>query len=296
MPTIAALTLYPIKSCAGISLQTAMVTAAGLSYAGIVDREWMVVDDDGQFLTQREHPKMALIRTSINNRKLVLYAPGIVPLEIPLDQPDPAHSATRQVQVWDDTLPASDCGEASATWLSALLGIACSLVRFHPSAQRFANPKWTGELAVPTLFSDGYPMLLISSASLEDLNQKLLAQGRHAVPMNRFRPNIVIDGIAAFEEDYAESLIIKKTTEAGSIGAMDQTICLKPVKPCPRCPIPAIDQVTAEVGPNPVDILQSYRANALLEGAVTFGMNTILTQGAGQYLSVGDEVELTLAF
>ena len=131
------------------------------------------------------------------------------------------------------------------------------------------------------------PLLLISEASLADLNQKLTALKLTAVPMNRFRPNIVIDGIAAFEEEYAESFSID---EAG------QTICLKPIKPCPRCPMPAVNQLTAHVEDNPVDVLQTYRSNAMLDGAVTFGMNMIVAQGSGHYLKLGDMLELHLAF
>jgi uncharacterized protein YcbX len=158
------------------------------------------------------------------------------------------------------------------------------------SVTRPVSPTWIENRVVSTLFSDAYPILLTSVTSLEDLNLKLRASGRSEVPMNRFRPNIVLDGITAFEEEYTQLLIIGRSDEDGP------DICLKPVKPCARCPIPAVDQITAKVGPNPVDILQSYRANALLDGAATFGMNTILIKGAGRYLQVGDEVTSELAF
>jgi uncharacterized protein YcbX len=287
MPTITALTLYPIKSCAGIALQSAMLTETGLSFETVNDREWMVVDNDGQFLTQREYPKMALIRPSLANGKLVLQATGAMPLEIPLARTDTVQLNTMQVHLWDDSLLACDEGASSAIWFSVFLGVACRLVRFHPSATRVANNQWTGDKKVPTHFSDGYPLLLISEASLEDLNQKITEKGLAAVPMNRFRPNIVIDGIAAFEEDYAESLTMVK---------MGQSIHLKPIKPCPRCPMPAVDQLTGKTGYNPVDVLQTYRSNAMLDGAVTFGMNVIVSEGAGRYLKLGDELELHLAF
>jgi uncharacterized protein YcbX len=125
---------------------------------------------------------------------------------------------------------------------------------------------------------------LIAQASLDDLNRRAIAQGRQAVPMNRFRPNIVIDGVEAFEEDYAASYLLQNGIQ------------LRPVKPCPRCPIPAVDQLTGEVGASPVDILQSYRANPIVDGEITFGMNVILEQGAGLVLRVGDEVEMPIAF
>ncbi len=115
------------------------------------------------------------------------------------------------------------------------------------------------------------------------MNEKLLAAGRQALPMNRFRPNLVVDGIGAFEEDYAETL---------SIGAA----AIKPVKPCPRCPIPSIDQATGVPGPDPLDILQSYRRKPQLDDAVCFGMNCIVTAGAGEHLKVGQQVDVTLAF
>lgn len=247
----------------------------------------MVVDQNGVFLTQREHPKLALIRPSITDGKLVLEANGAFALSVPLEHDHRTRLTTRQVQVWDDKLEAYDEGNECAHWFQAILGIPCRLVRFHPSAIRLANKQWTNNKDVPTHFSDGYPLLLISEASLADLNQKLIALHLAPVPMNRFRPNIVIDGIDAFEEEYAASF----TTDGAA-----QTICLKPVKPCPRCPMPAVDQLTAQVGDNPVDVLQTYRSNTILDGAVTFGMNVIVAQGSGQYLRLGDMLELHLAF
>lgn len=287
MPCITALTLYPIKSCAGINLSSALLTETGLSFATVHDREWMVVDLNGLCITQREYPKMALIRPSIIDDKLMLEAISVSALAIPLGQDNLLQRTRMQVQVWDDSVLAYDEGEACADWFKAVLGVACRLVRFHPSAIRVANNQWTSNKDVPTHFSDGYPLLLISEASLADLNQKLTALKLTAVPMNRFRPNIVIDGIDAFEEEYTESFSMD---EAG------QVICLKPIKPCPRCPMPAVDQITAHVGDNPVDVLQTYRSNAMLDGAVTFGMNMIVAHGSGHYLKIGDMLESHLAF
>ncbi|MGH8808313.1 MAG: MOSC domain-containing protein [Noviherbaspirillum sp.] len=283
MPILTELNLYPIKSCAGIALREATLTAAGLMSEHIYDREWMVVDAQGEFMTQRDYRKMALITPRIKADTLELRAPGMLRLEIPLGLPDPEDAKTVEVRVWDDTVKAYDCDETTATWFSRFLGTPCRLVRFHTDAKRVANPEWTDGIEAPTLFSDGYPMLVISEASLGDLNDKLKAQGREALPMNRFRPNIVVNGVEAFEEDYAESITIGNAT-------------LKPVKPCPRCPMPSIDQSTGEFGPDPLDILQTYRANAKLDGGITFGMNTIMLEGEGQVLRVGDEVEVKLAF
>ncbi|RZI43510.1 MOSC domain-containing protein [Herbaspirillum sp. HC18] len=283
MPIIAELNLYPIKSCAGIALREATITPAGLTVEQIYDREWMVVDAQGEFMTQRAFPKMALITPRIKADTLELRAPGMLRLEIPLGLPDPEEEKTLSVRVWNDTVKAYDCDEVTATWFSNFLGTPCRLVRFHADAKRAASAKWTGDVEAPTLFSDGFPMLVISEASLADLNGKLKAQGRAALPMNRFRPNIVIGGIEAFEEDYVESF------QAGSAK-------LKPVKPCARCPMPSIDQSTGEFGPNPLDILQTYRANPKLDGAITFGMNAILLEGEGQVVRVGQEVDVSLAF
>jgi hypothetical protein len=283
MPTLTELNLYPIKSCGGIALREAIVTTAGLMSEHIYDREWMVVDAHGHFLTQREYPKMALIAPHIKADTLELRAPGMLRLEIPLGLPDPEKAPTLDVQVWDDRVKAYDCDETTATWFSNALGVPCRLVRFHFDAKRVANAERTAGVEAPTLFSDGYPMLVISQASLADLNEKLIGQGRDALPMNRFRPNIVINGIAAFEEDYAAAIKIGDAV-------------LKPVKPCPRCPIPSIDQATGQIGPDPLDILRSYRTNDKVDGGITFGMNAILLAGEGRILRVGQEVDIDLAF
>ncbi|HEX7635092.1 MAG TPA: MOSC N-terminal beta barrel domain-containing protein [Noviherbaspirillum sp.] len=283
MAILTELNLYPIKSCAGIVLREAILTAAGLMSEHIYDREWMVVDTQGEFITQRSHPKLALITPRIKADTLELRAPGMLRLEIPLDLPHPDDAKTLQVHVWEDTVNAYDCDETTATWFSCFLGLPCRLVRFHADARRIASTKWTGGIEAPTLFSDGYPMLVISEASLADLNEKLMAQGRSALPMNRFRPNIVIGDVDAFEEDYAQSFKLGGAT-------------LKPVKPCPRCPVPSIDQTTGEFGPDPLDILRTYRADPRVDDGITFGMNTILIEGEGQLLRIGQEVKVSLAF
>lgn len=283
MPILTELTLYPIKSCAGIALREATLTTAGLMSDHIYDREWMVVDAQGEFLTQREHSKMALITPRLKADTLELRAPGMLRLEIPLDLADPDEAPTLNVRVWNDTVKAYDCDDTTAAWFSNAIGVACRLVRFHPNAKRVANTTWTNGIEAPTLFSDGFPMLVISQASLDDLNQKLTAQGRDALPMNRFRPNIVINGVEAFEEDFAATFTIGSAV-------------LKPVKPCPRCSVPSVDQATGTIGPNPLHILQTYRANPKVDGGITFGMNTILLEGEGQVLRVGQDVDIELAF
>lgn len=283
MAVLSEIVLYPIKSCAGMSVLQATLTAAGLSVESIYDREWMVVDLEGRYLTQREYPRMATIKPRLRSDTLELRAPGMLRLEIPLGLPDPEDERTMEVSLWDDKLLAYDCDEVTATWFSNAVGAPCRLVRFHPNATRFASAKWTGGLEVPTLFSDGYPVLVTGAASLEDLNDKLRAAGRAALPMNRFRPNLVIEGLDAFEEDYVEVFVLGEAE-------------LKPVKPCPRCPIPSVDQESGEVGPDPLDILRTYRTKPALDGAICFGMNCIVTQGEGEQLVVGQELGVRLAF
>jgi uncharacterized protein YcbX len=283
MATLTELNLYPIKACGGISLREATLTRAGLMHEHVYDREWMVVDENGVFITQRHYPRMALISPRIKSETLELRAPGMLRLEIPLDLPDPDSAPTREVEVWGTKVKAYDCDETTAAWFSNAIGTPCRLVRFHPHAQRLASAKWTGDIEAPTMFSDGFPVLLISQASLDDLNDKLKAQGRAPLPMNRFRPNIVIDGIGAFEEDYTAALDFGQAA-------------LKPVKPCARCTVPSVDQATAEIGPDPLDILRTYRVDPKVDGGITFGMNAILVKGESQVLRIGQEVGVELAF
>ena len=283
MAILSEITFYPIKSCAGIALREAVLTSSGLMSEQIFDREWMVVDSAGRFLTQREYPRMALIVPEIKATTLELRAPGMLRLEIELGLPHPQLAPILEVQLWDEQVRAYDCDEATAAWFSRAVGVPCRLVRFHPDVVRATSTKWTGGIAASTLFSDGYPVLVAGAASLEDVNDRLRAIGRQALPMNRFRPNLVIDGIGAFEEDYADYLQFGSTI-------------LKPVKPCARCPIPSVDQATGVPGPDPLDVMQSYRAKPELDGAICFGMNAIVTAGGDERIVVGQEVGFELAF
>ena len=280
MAILTELVIYPIKSCAGFNVERAQVTAAGLSALGVHDREWMLVTDDGQFLTQREHPRMALITPEVQGGWLVVKTRGArQPFSLDLAAAD---GEPRRVRIWDDEVAASDCGDAAASWFSDVLDTPCRLVRFRRDVVRPTSTKWTDGVPAQTRFADGYPLLLIGAASLADLNRRLASAGRAALPMNRFRPNLVVDGIEPYEEDYLESL------DAGGL-------LVRPVKPCARCPIPSIDQDTGLAGPDPLDIMLSYRANPRMDGAVCLGMNCILVGNPGE-LRVGQQMAEALAF
>lgn len=281
MATVTELHLYPIKSCAGIAVPEAQFGLSGLIAQGVHDREWMLVTREGQFLTQREYPRMARVTPRIDGDAVEVTAPGLPPLRLALAHDADARGMT--VQIWDHSVDAADCGDAAAAWFADAIGGPCRLVRFRPGGHRPTSTTWTGGAPAETRFADGYPILLIGQSSLDDLNARLRGAGRAPLPMNRFRPNLVVDGLAAFEEDYVESLSA-------------DGLALRPVKPCARCPIPAIDQATGVPGPDPLDILQTYRANPRMEGAVCMGMNCIVTEGAGGRLRVGQILDVALAF
>jgi uncharacterized protein len=270
---IARLFVYPIKSCAGVELQEAVLTEAGLD----LDRAWMVVDEKGEFVTQREVPRMALVKPQLKHHEVVLRAPGMLALHLAID----AVEEPVKVRVWDDLVPAYDMGDVAAQWFSDFLGRRLRLVRFDPEHRRLSNMQWTQGVEALNQFSDGYPVLVASEASLAELNTKLAAAGHGPVGIERFRPNIVLAGVEAHDEDRLGELRVAAGTE----------VVLRPVKPCPRCPIPNIDPATAESDPVVSDTLQAYRRDERVGGAVTFGMNAIVVAGAEQSLRVGQAVE-----
>lgn len=275
---IARLFVYPVKSCAGIELNEAVLTETGLD----LDRAWMVVDEEGEFVTQRELPRMALVRPQLKHSEVVLRAPGMLALHLQID----AVEAPMKVRVWDDVVPAFDMGDVAAQWFSDFLGRRLRLVRFDPEHRRLANMQWTKGVEAPNQFSDGYPLLVASEASLALLNEKLAAAGAPPVGIERFRPNVVLAGVEAHDEDRVGELRV----------AADAPVRLQPVKPCPRCPIPNIDPATAEVNPMVSDTLQGYRRDDRVNGAVTFGMNAIVLEGSDQVLRVGQAVQADWLF
>jgi uncharacterized protein YcbX len=287
MVTISQLNVYPIKSCAGIALESARVLPHGLEY----DRHWMLVDDDGCFVTQRQLPRLALIAPELAHGELIVRAPGRAPLRTPLDESELAGAQRIEATVWGDTVTALETGAESARWFSEFLGASLRLVRFDPAAERIASRKWTGETIAPVRFADGYPVLVIGEASLEDLNVRLAGQGGDAIPMNRFRPNIVLAGLDPYEEDYIETL---------RIDADGGEVALRLVKPCSRCPIPTIDQTQGAPDPRwpnqPTDTLGAYRADRRLDGAATFGQNAVVLAGEGNIVALGRAVEVELRF
>ena len=270
--SIARLFVYPVKSCAGVELTEAVLTEAGLD----LDRAWMVVDEHGEFVSQRELPRMALVRPQLKHYEVVLRAPGMLALHLNIDGVE----APVRVRVWDDEVAAFDMGDVAAQWFSDFLGAKLRLVRFDPEHRRLSSMKWTQGVEAPNQFSDGFPLLVASEASLGGLNRRLAGAGHPPVGMERFRPNIVLAGIDAHDEDRLDVMRI----------AADEEVQLRPVKPCPRCPIPNIDPATAQSTPEVSDTLQAYRRNEIVGGAVTFGMNLIVLKGADQTLRVGQAV------
>jgi uncharacterized protein YcbX len=268
---IAALHVYPVKSCAGVSLNEALLIETGIEF----DRAWMVVDAVTHlFVSQRELPRMALVQPTLKHAEMVLRAPGMLALHVALDRVE----APTRVTVWDDSVAAYDMGDLCAQWFSDFLGRRLRLVRFDPDQKRLSDRRWTGAIEAENGFSDGFPLLLASTAALGELNRRLQADGAGAVTMARFRPNLVLDGLDAHGEDALEEI---------AFDTGEGLVRLKLVKPCVRCTIPDIDPSTAERGQAVGDVLAGYRADARVAGGVTFGMNAVIVEGIERALRVG---------
>lgn len=271
--------VYPVKSCAGTSPAGAEVGETGFD----LDRAWMVVDAAGLFVSQRELPRMALVQPSFKGGDMVLRAPGMLGLHV---SPERVEAPT-EVQVWDDRLAAFDMGDLCAQWFSDFLGRKLRLARFDPDVRRLSNRRWTGAVEAENAFQDAFPFLVASAASLAEFNRRLAAAGAEAVTMARFRPNIVLDGIDAHEEDHLDEIAFD--TDEGAVR-------LKLVKPCSRCSIPDVDPATAATGHAVGDVLAQYRADPRLDGALTFGMNAVIVEGIGRRLKTGATGRASYAF
>jgi uncharacterized protein YcbX len=263
MPLVVSeLCVYPIKSCGGVILPSAHVEERGFAD----DRRWMLVDEQGGFLSQRKIPSMALIEVLITGDHLTVRAPTMDDLAIARD-PEPAHGM--RTTIWNDTVRAEPYPDDINRWFSEVLGISCRLVKFPEQVRRPVDPRYA-HAGEHTAFSDGYPFLVLSEASLDDLNSQLA----EPVPMNRFRPNIVIRGCAPYAEDSWGEFRIGSVT-------------FRSAKPCARCRVTTVDQTTGESGEEPLRTLTHYRARG---AKVLFGQN-LLHSGRGM-LSVGDPVHI----
>ena len=274
---IASIVLYPLKGAAGIPVDAAEVRVTGLARGGVADREWMAVDRDGRFVSQRELPRLALVRPSIDGGRVVLRAPGLAPMALPAQG-----GALRDVVVWKSQVRGFDAGDDAAAWLASAVARDVRIVRFDPSLPRYSNREYAGDSGAQVRYADGYPLLVIGQASLDELNARLAARGGAPVEMNRFRPNLVLEGMEPHDEDRLASI------EAGGV-------VLKPVKPCTRCTVTTVDQASAATGAEPLATLSTYRRDDRYAG-ITFGMNAIVVAGAGRTLAAGSTARCELDF
>lgn len=275
--SVSSLHLYPVKSLGGVDVARAQVVERGFAH----DRRWMVVDPDGRLITQRSHPKLALIQARLDEpkgepRRLRLEPPGVPPLVLPaaLDEgpqmhADETHADETQVEVWASRCVALDAGDEASGWFSEYLGESCRLVYMPETTHRPVDQNH-GEPDDLVSFADGFPFLLIEQASLEDLNSRL----DEPVPMNRFRPNIVVSGAEPFAADHWRRI---------RIGEVEFRVA----KPCARCVMTTIDQATGRKTREPLRTLASYRRR---DNEVLFGQNLI--QDGGGVVRVGDSVEV----
>lgn len=250
---------YPIKSAAGISLKQSAVTMRGLQH----DRRWMVCDRSGKFLTQRKFPKMALIQVGVGDTLQLSIRGSSASFSLPA-VPD---ANAVDVDVWGDACVGWSMGDDVAQWLSNFLGLEVQLIYMPDSTHR---PTDHGRFETPNSFADAYPFLLISEASLAELNGRLAKP----VPMNRFRPNLVVEGCEPFAED---------TWKQIKIG----NIVFDVAKSCSRCSIPGVEQSTGEQGKEPLKTLATYRR---WDHAIWFGQNLIAHREGTLAVGAGVEV------
>ncbi|MGO9831040.1 MAG: MOSC domain-containing protein [Myxococcaceae bacterium] len=260
--TVAALNVYPVKSCRGIPLGAATLDRWGLQH----DRNWMVVDRDGRFVSQRTQPRLALVEPNLGPERLTLRAPAMPTLELPVSG---RAGPQRSVSVWNDTCLALDQGDAAAAWFAQYLGLPHRLVRIGAGYER-AVAEASYPAGAEVAFADGFPLLVLSLASLQALNARLA----EPVLMNRFRPNLVVQGCEEFAEDGWKRFRIGDVT-------------FQVATACQRCAITTVDQATGATGKEPLATLATFRRSG---DGVIFGRN-VVHQGGGT-IRVGDPVEV----
>ena len=266
---LAGLFIHPIKSAAGIACSSARLGPHGLEH----DREWMIVDPQGRFVTQREEARLALLATAIADGAPRLANPAGAGPAVPLGH----EGESCEVQVWGSRCAAFDAGAEAAGFLSDWLGRPLRLVRFDRSRPRLANQDWTAGREVPTFFVDGYPLLVLSEASVADLSARV----GETLPVQRFRPNLLLGGVEPYAEDAAQELVV---------GAAR----IRLTKACTRCVITTVDQQCGErTGDEPLRTLKGYRFDKALRGVI-FGRNAYAVAGEGTALTVGMPVEIPI--
>jgi uncharacterized protein len=282
---LSGLYFYPVKSLRGVAADSVEVDSLGI----VGDRRFMVVDESGRFLTQRTLPCMATVKASIGRFGLELSTDRLAGVRVELAASGAYGRSLRKVTIWsDENLAAEDCGDEPAAWLSQVLGIKCRLARIGVEFSRPIPPhKLPGMPGNPISgarnshfmsFADAFPFLLLGEASLDDLNRRLDSIGERALPMNRFRPNLVIAGSAPYAEDEWKRIRIGKLVF--SVGG-----------PCARCVVTTTDQVTGDRGVEPLRTLSNYRRDPAQPAKVNFGQNLIHEIKSGT-LSIGDQVEV----
>lgn len=265
--TVQELNIYPLKSARGIPKARVRLASTGFEW----DRHWMVVREDGTFLTQRTHPLLTRIVPQLNEGELILTCEGLEPLVLPLAPRGPG----RPIRIWKDSCQGLDQGDAAAAWLSRVLSEPLRLVRMPTTPGRKADPEYAGANPAPIAFPDAYPVLVCNRASLDELNGRT----PEALPMERFRPNLVLEGLPPFAEDRIAAI---------EIGAVTLTL----VKPCTRCIIPSTDQRSGIRGFDPLAVLRAFRFDRELLG-VTFGENAVISRGVGEALERGAECRVS---
>jgi uncharacterized protein YcbX len=268
MYTLSQLSIYPIKSLGGISLTEARVEIRGFQY----DRRWMLVNEAGRFMSQREIPAMALLRTAIEGAHLLVYhkdtpsEPLRIPLEVPVEE-----LVSLETEVWGDFFTSALMPREISDWFADMLHENVRLVLMPESTRRWADSRYAPE-GQHVSFADGFPYLLIGQASLDDLNSRMDAP----LPMNRFRPNMVFTGGLPFEEDNWRHFQVGDVAFCG-------------VKPCARCSIPTTDQETAMRAAEPLKTLATYRN---LDNKILFGQNVIWMGEGETVVRLGDGLRL----
>lgn len=271
---------YPVKGMRGVALDATVMATTGTQH----DRRWMLVDPrqtPAQFLSQRELPAMATLEASVNAQgELMLSRIGGAPIHIQGTD----YASVRTVRVWNFETLAEDAGDDAADWCAQALARpsgSVRLVRFDAALTRHCNTTYVGASGAHTWFADGYPVLVTNTASLDDLNARVVAHGGRPVPMNRFRPNLIVRGLPAWDEDFVDTLTIGH-------------VVLKLVKPCVRCLVTTTDQESGrQFGSEPLNTLAKFRNNPDL-GGVTFGWNAIVV--AAGAVRTGDPIHAAYRF